>query len=137
MLLNFIILTKKNKKNAVISLLNFLPRQLPWNFSTYNFLVVDFQATDDQVHRLLRFAVFRCMRHIICMWLVSSALQIESRVIDVYNFEHGHVFGQALVCVELRLEAVSAAVWVQHKVISTAHNHGFVARFQRLFRQVA
>ena len=71
------------------------------------------------------------------MWLVSGAFQIESRVIDVYNFEHGHVFGQALVRVELRLEAVSAAVWVQHKVISAAHDHGFVARFQRLFRQVA
>ena len=87
---------------------------MPWNFSTYNFLVVDFQATDDQVHRLLRFAVFRRMRHIICMWLVSGAFQIESRVIDVYNFEHGHVFGQALVGVELRLKAVSATVWVQH-----------------------
>ena len=48
------------------------------------------------------------------MWLVSGAFQIESRVIDVNNFEHGHVFGQALVRVELRLEAVSAAVWVQH-----------------------
>ena len=70
------------------------------------------------------------------MGLVSRALQVESRVIKVYNFEHGHILGEALVGIELRLKAVSRAVRVQHQVVSAAHDHGLIARFQRLFRQV-
>ena len=89
---------------------------------TYDFLVVDLQATDDEVHGFLSFAVAHNMLKISCVVLVCRTLQIESISVVIDDFEHGHVIWVALGHLELLLETVVAIVGHQREVVARAHD---------------
>lgn len=58
-----------------------------------DFLIVHFQTTDDEVHRLLGFAVLLVPVDVNLVRLVRRTLQVESIGVAVDNLEHGHVLG--------------------------------------------
>ena len=89
---------------------------------TYDFLVVDLQATDDEVHRFLSFAVAHNVLKISCVVLVCRTFQIESISVVIDDFEHGHVIWVALGHLELLLETVVAIVRHQREVVARAHD---------------
>lgn len=79
---------------------------------TYNFFVVNFQATDDQVHGFLGFAVLFVSFDIGGMWLVCGAFQVEG-MLQVDNFEHSHVIWCLLLGVTLLLETAIIVVAIE------------------------
>jgi hypothetical protein len=64
----------------------FIALLLGMQFYTYNFLIVDLQATDDQIHRFLQFTVLFLELKIGGIVLVGCALKIKSVLVVVYNF---------------------------------------------------
>lgn len=94
-----------------------------------DFFVVDLQATHDQIHRFLLFAVLLVIRKVICMELIRGALQVKCAVVVIDDFEHSHIFRRPLCSIELLLKAAFTVELGQHKVVSRPHDHGLVARF--------
>ena len=81
---------------------------------TYDFFVIDLEATHDQVHGLLLLSILLVVGDIARVVLIGGALEIESAIIVVDNLQHGHVLWRPLSCVELLLEARLAIVGREH-----------------------
>ena len=99
--------------------------------ATYDFLVVDFQATDDEIHGLLNLSVLLLVFQVGCMVLVSGALKVESVLAVIHDFEHRHVLGVASRAAYLLLETLVAIVVDEGELVARAHDHGFVGSLQR------
>ena len=104
--------------------------------ATYDFLVVDFQTTDNEVHGLLTLAKLLESFKVILMVHIGRTLQVEGFLVVVYNFQHGHVVRTLFRCVKLILERLAAIVMVQGELIARAHDHGFEASLESLFGQM-
>ena len=74
--------------------------EMPWESSTYDFLIVNFQATDDKITRFLLLSILLSVGQIMLIMLVGRALQVKS-VVDVDDFQHRHVLCLLFRCVNL------------------------------------
>ena len=90
--------------------------------NTYNFFIIDLQATHHEVHRLLTFAVLLVAFDVDVVGLVRGTLKVES-IAPVHNFEHGHVLGHLLFGIALLLETPHTIVAVERKVVARPHYH--------------
>lgn len=58
--------------------------------------------------------------------LISCILKVESVIIAVNNFEHGHVIGALHNTFDLLLKAQFVIILVNREFVARAHDHGFV-----------
>ena len=95
------------------------PQKAKWMYSnTYDFLVVNFQATNNQVHGLLSFTILLISLDISGMWLIRSTLEVKGRRVAIDNLEHGHVLRKLLLGIALFLEALCVIVAVEGQVVA-------------------
>ena len=104
--LNFVVLLIKVKRLLYAQNLHVI-------FATYNFLVVNLQTTNDKVHRFLELSILLDVVEVRLMVLVRRIFQVESAVVPVDNFEHGHVFWLFLYGIDLILEATLVIICVE------------------------
>ena len=106
--------------------------------NTYDFLIIDFQTTDNKVHRFLCLAVGLSALNVQRVGLVRRTLQIKSVLVAIDNLEHSHVLlGVPAIFSYLLLEAPLVVVMVKGELVAKADDHGFIRGFERLLGQMS